>query len=280
MRRVVQIVPNSTILRNNLAVYLAYSGNFEAAEREARAIGNPGVNSLIALAFGQLGQDRVLQAIETYQKLQTIDAQGASRAISGLGDVAIYEGRLAEAVRILGQGAAADAAAKEPNRAASKYAALAYAHLQRNQNAAAIVAAESALKNSRAVKIRFLAGRMLAEAGAISTAQTVAASLAAEPQAESQAYARIVEGNSSLKKGEHYQAIKLLNEASNLLDTWIGRFDLGRAYLEAGQFAQADSEFDRCIKRRGEALALFLDEEPTYGYFPPVYYSRVASVKD
>ena len=26
------------------------------------------------------------------------------------------------------------------------------------------------------------------------------------------------------------------------------------------------------IARRGEAISLFLDEEPTYGYFPPVYY--------
>ena len=26
------------------------------------------------------------------------------------------------------------------------------------------------------------------------------------------------------------------------------------------------------VKRHGEALSLFLDEEPTYGYFPPVYY--------
>ena len=37
-------------------------------------------------------------------------------------------------------------------------------------------------------------------------------------------------------------------------------------------FPQADAEFDRCLKRRGEALALFLDEEPTYSYLPPVYY--------
>jgi eukaryotic-like serine/threonine-protein kinase len=64
----------------------------------------------------------------------------------------------------------------------------------------------------------------------------------------------------------------LLTEANTLLDTWIGRFDLGRAYLEAGQLIQADSEFDRCIKRRGEALSLFLDEEPTFGLFPSVYY--------
>ena len=42
--------------------------------------------------------------------------------------------------------------------------------------------------------------------------------------------------------------------------------------MELGAFTEADSEFDRCIKRRGEALALFLDEVPTYGYFPPVYY--------
>ena len=38
------------------------------------------------------------------------------------------------------------------------------------------------------------------------------------------------------------------------------------------QFAQADSEFERCLKRRGEALQLILGDEPTYAYLPPVYY--------
>ena len=75
-----------------------------------------------------------------------------------------------------------------------------------------------------------------------------------------------------MKNGDARAAIKTLTEANTLLDTWIGHFDLGRAYLEAKAFTQADSEFDRCIKRRGEALSLFLDEEPTFGYFPPVYY--------
>ena len=56
------------------------------------------------------------------------------------------------------------------------------------------------------------------------------------------------------------------------MDSWVGRFDMGRAFLEANAFAEADSEFDRCIKRRGEALSLFLDEEPSFGFFPPVYY--------
>ena len=57
-----------------------------------------------------------------------------------------------------------------------------------------------------------------------------------------------------------------------MLDTWLGHFDLGRAYFDVKQFTQADSEFERCLKRRGEALQLILGDEPTYAYLPPVYY--------
>ena len=273
MRQVVKIVPKSTILRNNLALYTSYSGNFQAGETEARAIPNPVVNSVIALAFAQLGQGQVAPALETYQRLATMGSQGASRAVSGAGDVAIYEGRFADAVRIFSQGAAADLTAKEPNRAANKFAALAYAQLLRNQNAAAIAAAESALKNSQSVKIRFLAGRILAEAGQTKRAQEVAAGLTSEALAEPQAHGKIIEGAIALKAGDARQAIKVLTEANGLLDTWIGHFDLGRANLAANQFIQGDSEFDRCInKRRGEALSLFLEEEPTWGYLPAAYY--------
>ena len=43
--------------------------------------------------------------------------------------------------------------------------------------------------------------------------------------------------------------------------------------LELRQFPEADSEFGTCVRRRGEALSL-VDEDPTYGYFPAVYYYR------
>jgi hypothetical protein len=56
------------------------------------------------------------------------------------------------------------------------------------------------------------------------------------------------------------------------MDSWVGRFDMGRAYLEADAFAEADSEFDRCVKRRGEVLELFMDDMPTYSLLPMVYY--------
>src|SRR4029079_6726309 len=99
------------------------------------------------------------QVAETYEKLRTVDALGASRAASGLGDLAAYEGRFSDGARILEQGAAADLADKEPDRAAAKLVALANVRLQQKQTAPAIAAAVKALMNSQAVKIRFLAAR-------------------------------------------------------------------------------------------------------------------------
>ncbi len=52
----------------------------------------------------------------------------------------------------------------------------------------------------------------------------------------------------------------------------MGRFDLARAYIDLNAYSEADSELENCLKRRGEATALFLDESPTYSLFPPVYY--------
>ena len=170
------------------------------------------------------------------------------------------------------KGASADLASKDPDRAANKYAALAYTEVLRGNGAAAIEAAERALTHSSAVKIRFLAGRVFAEAGASDKARTQRDSLADGLQVEPRAYARILDGMLALKAGDARAAIEPLTAANALLGTWIGHYDLGRAYLEAGAFTQADSEFDRCITRRGEALSLFLDEEPTFGLFPSVYY--------
>ncbi|MGE5198338.1 MAG: tetratricopeptide repeat protein, partial [Rhodospirillaceae bacterium] len=272
MRQTVKILPNRALYKENLAQYLAYLGDFKAAEEQSRAMQDPGLFGVLPLAYAQLGQGQPEQAAATFESLAKIDEQGASYTASGLGDIAVYEGRFLDAARIFTQGAAKDLASKDADRAARKFAALAYAQVLRQQNGAAITAAERALALSQDAKIRFLAARVFVEAGAAAKAGALSAALGAELQAEPQAYASIIDGLTALKNGNPRRAIKDLTDANNLLDTWIGHFDLGRAYLAGGAFPQADSEFDRCLKRRGEALALFLDEEPTYGFFPPVYY--------
>jgi tetratricopeptide (TPR) repeat protein len=272
MQEVVKILPNRTLYRDNLALYAAYSGDFQAAEQIVLAMNEPGLFGRLALAFAQLGQGKRTQAVETYQSLPKLDDQGASYMASGMADLALFEGRLSDAARIFDEGAAADLRAKDTGLAAFKLVALAQVQAMRGDTRAAIAAAQQALQHDPSVKVRFLAARVFVDADAIDRARPLASALQANLQAEPQAYAKAIEGHIAMKSHDPRLAIKQFSEANGLLDTWIGHFDLGRAYLEAGAFAQADSEFDRCLKRRGEALSLFLDEEPTWGALPPLYY--------
>ena len=272
MRQAVQILPKRVPFRANLAIHSDYAGDFEGAEREFNTLEEPTDLATLALAFARLGQGQLAEATAIYQKLATIGPRGASWSASGLGDVALYEGRFSDAAGIFEQNATMYLAAKNNDRAARKLTSLAYAHLMRGQKSAALAAAEKALQNSNAVPIRFLAARIFVEANAVAKARTLAAGLSAELPAEPQAYGKIIEGEIALKNKDYKQAIKILTDATDVLDTWLAHFDLGRAYLELRAYPQADSEFERCINRRGEVLALMVDEEPTYGYFPAVYY--------
>jgi tetratricopeptide (TPR) repeat protein len=272
VRQALQILPKRALFRGNLGVYSAYAGNFQAADEAARSLEQPTDLSTVALAFAQLAQGQLPEATATYQQLATLTARGRSWSASGLGDLALYEGRLSDAARIFEAGAAADLESKNSDRAARKLTSLAHVLLLRGQRNPALAAAERAVQINQAVPIRFLAARAFVEAKEVSRASALAESLAKELPAEPHAYGKIIEGEIALKNGDARKAVQILNDANDVMDTWLGHFVLGRAYLEAGSFLRADSEFDLCIKRKGEALSFLLDEEPTFGYLPMVHY--------
>ncbi len=273
-RQDVETNPNDSAY-TNLSEFTSYTGDFQNGENEARELRQrypSSENGYLALAFAQMGEGQLTDAADTYSQLAKLGEHGASSSAWGLADLAVYQGRFADSVRILEQGAAADLAAKNNDSAADKFTALAYTQLWMQRKAQASAAVDKALANSKEVKIRFLAAKVFAETGQPDKAQKLATGLAAEVQTEAQADAKMIEAALALKRKDTQQAIKALTDANTLLNTWLGHFELGRAYLEANAFAEADSEFDQCLKRRGEALSLFMDEVPTYGYLPPVYY--------
>ena len=275
IRRAVEILPKRPIFRINLSLFASYAGEFKMAEREARIVLEQGGNrgwGLFVLGLSQQGQDLMAEAASTYRELADVDARWASNAEAGLADVAIYEGRFEDASRILAEAAAADLSARNPDRAAAKFAALGYVESVRGRTQAAGAAIEKSLANSDDRGLRLASARTLTSLGVVDRARGLMSGFAAEAQAESQAHAKIVEANLALRDKKPREAIRLLKEANTLNNSWIGHFDLGRAYLEDGQFAQADSEFDECVKRRGEALSLFAEDQPTFGYFPNIYY--------
>ena len=66
------------------------------------------------------GKDKLFRRPKPTRGSERSTSLGVSQAASGLGDLAIYEGRFSDAVRILAEGAAADLASKNPDRAAAK----------------------------------------------------------------------------------------------------------------------------------------------------------------
>jgi eukaryotic-like serine/threonine-protein kinase len=272
VRHAVAILPKRAIYHGNVALYSAYAGDAPTAAKEAAATLQLAPNLAFgfeAQAFAAIEEGDLDRAVQAYQKIAKIRP---SMAAAGMGDLDLYEGRYSEAAKILAKGAADDVEAHNPDAAADKYSELAYVQVLRGQKSAAVEAINNALDLSKAVKTRFIAARNYVALGETAKAKELGAGLSAELQIEPQAYGKLIEGELALKSGDGRGAVRLFTEANSILDTWIGRFDLGTAYLAAGAFTEADSEFDRCMKRRGEALALFLDEVPTYGYFPPVYY--------
>jgi tetratricopeptide (TPR) repeat protein/predicted Ser/Thr protein kinase len=274
-RHAVEIVPKGVGQRLNLAFISSFAGDFVRSEKEARAaleISPSAAQGYLVLAEAQLGQGQIEKAAEGYRQLAEFGPLGVSTAAAGLADLAAYQGKYAEAARILTQGATADVAAKMADNAARKYAALANMEEMQGHHAAALSAIGKALASSQSTQTKFLAASSYVDAGDLAKAQKLAASLSSELTSEPQAYGKIIEEKIALKRKDAKEAVKLAAAANHLLDTWIGRFELGRAYLEAGAFTEADSEFDQCVKRRGEAIELFMDNVPTYAYFPAVYY--------
>ncbi len=91
---------------------------------------------------------------------------------------------------------------------------------------------------------------------------------------DTQALGLTLRGEIQLVEGDARGAVSTFQQSLKLADSWQTRYLLGRAYLVAEAFTEADAEFDRCVTRKGEATAVYLDDVPTWRVMAPVYYSR------
>ncbi len=274
-KRALEITPRSVLQQDNYSMYALYAGDFDTASKQAQAIlqENPKFDhALRTAALAELGLGHNAESLANYQKLQAVSPYGASIAATGLADLALYEGRLADAATILEKAVANDLTAKDTESAADRTATLALVQLTLGKTQDAVSSAGKASANSKDPGVIYRAAQVYIAAGQEAKALRLVAPLAQRPQTEPQVYAKLISGEAELKKGNARDALNTFQEAQKLADTWLGHFDMGRAYLDAGAFTEASSEFDICLKRRGEATSVFLDDVPSYHVLPPVYY--------
>ncbi len=271
-RKAIAISPRNVQQRSNVGLFAMFAGDHEAAIREQTAVleANPAyVEGYVGLALAQLAAGRRDDALASWTRLAAVSQTGASTAAEGLADLAVYEGRLADAAAALEKGLAADRARKDGDAAARKLAFLGEVLLAQRQPSRATAAAARALEGSPAESTMFAAAAVLARGGDERRARAVADELDGRLPAESRMYAALLRGELELHRRRFAEAIGHFRAAAQLVDAWIARRALGLAYLEAGSLAQAHEELERCEKRRGEAADAFLETVPTFRLYPP-----------
>jgi tetratricopeptide (TPR) repeat protein len=273
-RRALELYPTSLKTRANYALFAAYSGDFAAAKQRAEEVvkADPAYfPGYVPLALATTVIDRPAAA-GTYERMAATGARGASRAAAGLADLALYEGRFAEAETIATEALAKDVESGDRASAAVKHILLAESLAARGLTARAVAEAEKALDASRTESTMLAAASVFVRAGRDAAARGLATELAGRTQGYSRAYAQIVE--SMLASGAAGAATRVdrLRAAQRSADLWQVHYLLGVAYVEAGRFPEAIAEFDVCVKRRGEATAIFLDDVPSFRYLAPLPY--------
>jgi tetratricopeptide (TPR) repeat protein len=274
-RRALAITPHSVLQHSNLSLYALYAGDFDTATREAQQVlrENPSFETAErTLAVAKLASGHIEEARQEYAKLQAMSPRGAAMAATGMADLALYEGRLADAAGILEKAVNEDLVGKDADAASNDEATLALTQAALKRTSRARTTAAKAAAGSQDVGVLYRVAQVYLAVGEQARAMEAVAPLTRRLESEPQVYAKLIAGEAQLKKGKAREALTAFQEAQKLRDSWLGHFDLGRAYLDAGAFLEASTEFDICFRRRGEATSVFLDDIPSYHFLPDVYY--------
>ena len=276
-REIMEIYPNSLLYQSNFALYATYSGDFAAASEVARGIieANPGFGTAyLSLAIAHIMNAEYAAAREAYAGMAQAESSDhrESTAALGLGDLEAYLGNFSAAREIFESAIEAELEAERLNAAATKKIALAQVLLSAGDFDSAAAAADVAREWSRLESINVAAARIYVAVGKTEIAATIAKELSGKLQSRSRAYGQMIQGMLAREAGDFVEAVDSLRSALELADLWLIRFELGKAYLEAGFYAEALGEFNACLDRRGEASAVFLDDSPSVRYLAELPY--------
>jgi tetratricopeptide (TPR) repeat protein/TolB-like protein/predicted Ser/Thr protein kinase len=274
-RRAVELSPGNLQRRYNYSNHLMLSGDLVSAMTEAEKVIKQNSNyerAYLPLALSAVLRGDIPKAEETYGGLEKVNTQGASLSTMGRADLQIYAGRYQDAVKTLLGGIAADEKQKNSGELAYKLIGLAEAYNALGRKKEAVAAASRAAQLGGLDEIQFLAAWAMVEAGEYTRAEQLATELENRLQNQTKSIALLIKGESALKRNQVSQAVDAYRAAQKLYDSWLSHILLGKAYVEAGHFAEGLPELELAEKRASESADLFVTSTTTLRYLPPLYY--------
>jgi serine/threonine protein kinase/tetratricopeptide (TPR) repeat protein len=266
------IFPGNVLRQSNVALYAFYASDFKAAGAQAAKVltlNKDYPRGHLVLALSELVSGNTDRASEEYQVMSTLPAPGPELSVHGVADLARYQGRMNDAAAAIAARLTTETGVTARARFISTLASI---RIAQNQGAEArkimtsinLTGADPATL-ARAAEVYIVTGRA-------KDAEVIADGLAQRVGAGPLAFAAVLRAQLALASGNAAAAQQMLSEQRRSADGWWLRFWLGRAELAMGLFAQADSEFDACLRRKGEAAAVFMDDYPTYSRLIDVHY--------
>lgn len=266
-RNVLDRYPGRSSFKSNLALYTMYAGDFSAAHRLAQELilEHPqNVKGRLVATLSEAMAGNLAEARNNYLQMKAIDNYGESYAFEGLADLELYRRNHSAVTELLEQGIALDRRFEMHEFAAIKYVMLAESHIESGNPEAALSAIRNALEIGTGDASVVRAAMLLAELGEYDMADAIASQLSDELSDMRRAYASTIRATIASKQRQPAKAVELSKLAINTADLWLARFVLGKVYLDAGYLVEAYNEFQICKDRSGEAVAVFLDDRPSF----------------
>jgi serine/threonine-protein kinase len=277
-RRAIADHPGSSSSRTNLLIALIASGQLAEASTEGAALlhseGRPPVYAYVLVALASALQGDRDRALAAYDQLATVDEELADE---GRADLALFEGRLDDAERLLQPHIAAAVAGGDPSDARTEYRSLAICRSRRGDRAGAVAAARAGLGDladadapaggGGAVELQYSLASTLVSSGSEKEAVRLVRAWNDHPSATWRAYAKVLAGDLALHRGHPAEALESYQAARRLRDEWRMRERLAEAYLAQRDWDRGAAELAACWERRGEAALI---ETPSLQYLTPV----------
>lgn len=264
------IYPSNKTVKSNYALFAMLAGEFDLAVKHAEELlaeDEGQWKAWLPIATARLASGDVEGARQAYENMARSGQRGVPFSNLGLADIALFQRDYEKAIELLEAGVSGDAVGGNKRLLGRKYIALAEARAGLGDAEGAREALEIALEAHQGNGQLVPAALIALELGDEEYAASIAEELGQELQPGARAFGRVIEGAIATQEGRYADAVDALRSAIELRDSWLLRFYLGRAYFEAGRFVEALDEFEICMQRKGEATAMFLeDDEPTWRY--------------
>jgi tetratricopeptide (TPR) repeat protein len=251
----------------NLALYAMYANRFkEAADVAKDVIDIDPVNaySHFVIAQMQAVDGNLDAALATYRKMSQMDQFAQSVSAEGIADIALYRGNAGAALQTLDAGIAAETAIGASSSVALKHVMRIEAFLMNGEEAKAIAAADAAIDiggSDPAVLVP--AALAYIRTAEFDKAQTVIDNLSDGFSKSRRAYAEALRAQMLSTQGDIDTAVAAADAAIGLTDLWLIRLIRAEILLNADRTADAQADLQDCVTRKGEGIAVFLNDRPS-----------------